>query len=174
MTATLRNARGNALLVTMIALAVLLVLSVGAIRFTGTNREAAAAKTRGDQVSACASTARKYLLSRMRVFGSQPTQLKLVSEKLLDDAVTTKQSTLDTAHYGQVETTGPGNAKSIAVVEASAFAAASRQVRDLANTSPTSGTLGGQYYRVVVKCAEPGNAGNTRESEVEFLFRYGI
>jgi hypothetical protein len=166
--------RGNALLVTMIALAVLLVLSVGAIRFTGTNREAAAAKTRGDQVSACAQTARKYLLSRMRVYGNQATQVKLVSETLLDDATATKRSVIDTAHYGKVQSPTGSTADSTAVVEASAFAAASRQVRDLANTSPTSGTLGGQYYRVVVKCAEPGNAGTMRESEVEFLFRYGI
>ena len=38
------SARGNSLMVTMIALAVLMVLVVGAIRFTGTNREAALSK----------------------------------------------------------------------------------------------------------------------------------
>jgi hypothetical protein len=34
----------------------------------------------------------------------------------------------------------------------------------------SGGFMGGQYYRVVVKCKETSG----RESEVEFLFRYGL
>jgi hypothetical protein len=49
--------------------------------------------------------------------------------------------------------------------------ASDRQVVDISNKLLANvGFMGGQYYRVVVKCQE--NSG--RESEVEFLFRYGL
>ena len=63
------HARGNALLMTLIALAVLMMIVAAAIQFTGTNREAAISKARADEVQACATTARKLLLSKLRTFG---------------------------------------------------------------------------------------------------------
>ena len=44
------------------------------------------------------------------------------------------------------------------------------QVRDIANNIAGT-TLGGTYYRVVVKCREPVT---NRETELEFAFRHGI
>ncbi|HET9451110.1 MAG TPA: hypothetical protein VFO83_09525, partial [Aggregicoccus sp.] len=79
-------ARGSALLITLIAMGVLGVLVVGALQFTGTNRAAAVAKMRGDRVSACAETARRYLLSRLRVYGVDVSGLTL-EQTLMDDAV---------------------------------------------------------------------------------------
>ena len=75
------------------------------------------------------------------------------------------QSKMATGHYGTA-------VKSATIVGVSPLAvgAARKQVRDVAN-SLGPGTLGGQYYRVVVRCIEPGT---TRESELEFSFRYGI
>ena len=51
----LRRPRGNALMITLIALAVLLMLVASAIQFTGTNQEAAIAKSRADETRACIS-----------------------------------------------------------------------------------------------------------------------
>ena len=40
----------------------------------------------------------------------------------------------------------------------------------IAGVSSTPGSLGGNYYSVVVMCQQPGG----RESEVEFVFKFGI
>jgi Tfp pilus assembly protein PilX len=156
--------RGSALLVAMIALAVLMVLVVGAIQFTGTNQQAAIAKGQGDRVSACAETARRYLLSRLRTFNMPIAGLTL--EREVPDAVEqADRSKMLTAHYGQNTPQ-----QTIQVVSSSDFSASQKQVRDLANAAPESATLGGQYYRVVMVCNEPGG----RSAETEFVFRHGL
>lgn len=161
--------RGNALLVALIAISVLMVLVVGALQFTGKNREAAALKTRGDQTSACAETARAYLLSRLRLFNVNVTGLTLDQVLVANaDGGAVNDTKMLTAHYDQ---TSPDPIKPTVVpVSAAAVGASRKQIRDLANTVPGGVTLGGQYYRVVVKCREPGG----RESELEFVFRYGL
>lgn len=159
--------RGNALVVAMIAMAVLMVVVVGAIQFTGFNREAAAAKTRGDRLGACTEAARRHLLSRLRVFGIKVTELMANPVNLADDPDVAQQTVMSAAHYaGDGGTAGP----TIVPVQGSAFGAARKQVRELSNTLPGTGTLGGQYYRVVMKCLEPGG----REQEIEFVFRHGL
>lgn len=164
-------------MVTMIALAVLMVLVVGAIRFTGTNREAALSKMKGDRMGACADTARRYLLSRLRLYGTSVTDLKFDPSanttwaKLPDDAVAAKQSVVGPGHYGEDLTITPS---SIVLMPSTGFGSGVDQIRDLANAAPGSGTLGGQYYRAVVKCQEAGTLGVARESEVEFVFRFGL
>ncbi len=161
-----RIPRGNALMVTLIAVAVLMVLVVGAIQFTNYNREATAEKLRGDRISACADAARRHLLSRLRLF-RMGGELTLETE-LIDDPDPSSRSTMITGHYGN-----PTAEPTVVEVSSKAMGAAARQARDISNAAVSSGALGGQYYRVVVKCQEPGAAGGTgRESEVEFLFRY--
>jgi hypothetical protein len=155
-------ARGSALLITLISLAVLGVLVLGAIQFTGTNRLAAVSKMRGDRVSACADTARRYLLSRLRVYGLDPTSLTL-EQTLMDDAVAQRRSTMTTTHYNE-----PNAQATVVAVSASSVSSARGQARDLANRL-VSPTMGGAYYRVVVMCKE-----ENRASELEFLFRYGL
>lgn len=155
-------ARGSALLVTLIAMAVLGVLVVGAIQFTGTNRAAAIAKMRGDRVSACAETARRYLLSKLRVYGVDVTSLTL-EQTLMDDAVASRRSTMTTTHYSE-----PNAQATVVAVSASSVSSSRGQARDLANRL-VKPTLGGAYYRVVVMCKE-----ENRSSELEFLFRYGL
>lgn len=155
-------ARGSALLITLIAMSVLGVLVVGAIRFTGTNRAAAVAKMRGDRVAACAETARRYLLSRLRVYGVDVTSLTL-EQTLMDDEVAARRSTMTTTHYDE-----PNAQATVVAVAASSVSSSRGQARDLANRL-VQPTLGGAYYRVVVMCKE-----EHRSSELEFLFRYGL
>ncbi len=159
-----RETRGSALLVAMIALAVLMVLVVGAIQFTSTNQQAAIAKSQGDRATACAETARRFLLSRLRTFGM--TTGDLVLEHTLPDAVQqSERSRLLTGHFGH-QTAQP----TVQVLSAADFGSAGRQVRDIANSAPVSAVLGGRYYRVVMVCNEPGG----RAAETEFVFRHGL
>lgn len=169
--------RGNALLVTMIALAVLMVLVVGAIRFTGTNQVAAVSKMRGDRLAACADTARRYLISRLRV-NQAATAVVLDPatgqnyRNLPDDAVSSRQSIIGAGHYDDnlLSLSQPH----ISVVPSSSFGASGMQARDLSNVMPTQTGIGGQYYRVVMKCQEPGTLGTARASEIEFIIRFGL
>lgn len=160
-----RSSRGNVLMVVMIAIAVLMVMVVGAIQFTGTNREAAVANMKASASSACAETARRYLLSRLTLFGLPVTDITLANEALPE--APNERHTISTAHYGE---SVDGGVKTVAIVEASAIGSSRNQIRDLSNAAPAGTTLGGAYYRVVVKCVESNN----RESELEFLFRYGL
>jgi hypothetical protein len=162
-----RAPRGNALMLTVIAMAVLLLLVMGAIQFSNHNREASSEKLRGDRVGACADAARRHLLSRLRLFRAT-NELQILDTKLIDDPDPSARTRMMTGHYNDAlsdiaEATVVG-------VDPVFMGASGRQVREIANTLPTSGFMGGQYYRVVVKCKETSG----RESEVEFLFRYGL
>jgi hypothetical protein len=160
------GSRGSALLFTLIALIVLTLLVLGAIEFTGRNREGAVAKGRGDRLEACAETARRYLLSRLRVFDAKvPVQQLVLDEVLLDEVKTSERTRIRTGHYG-----GASAEAVVARLPAGAVGDSIRQVRDVANTLPDSTTLGGSYYRVVMTCQEPGG----HEVETEFVFRFGL
>ena len=164
MHAPARGARGNALLITLIALAVLMLMTVGAIdEFTGINRRAAVSQLSGDRMAACAETARRYLISRLNVF-QLPRNLKL-DQTLLDDPIAADRSKMMTAHYAD-DIAGA----TVVAVSSETFSAARQQSSELANNLPTDTTRNGGYFRVVVKCKESVN----REAELEFLFRYGL
>src|SRR5688572_10648106 len=97
----LRARRGNALIVTLVALSAMMVLALGTLSFTSRNWAAAASKERGDRLSACADTARRYLLSRLRVFGTTVPVTELVLEQAVqDDASPSLRSVMRTGHYG--------------------------------------------------------------------------
>lgn len=160
-----RAPRGNALMMTLIAISVLTLLVCGAIQFTNSNREATAEKLRGDRVSACADAARRHLLSRLKLLNNP--SLKFFKAELIDDPDPEARSVMKTGHHDPQ----PMVDNSVAVVSARLMGEGDNQARDIANIAPSGdGTLGGKYYRVVVKCQEASG----RESEVEFLFRYGL
>ncbi|PTL80274.1 hypothetical protein [Vitiosangium sp. GDMCC 1.1324] len=152
-------------MLTIIANLVLMVLVVGAIQFTTTNRQASTEKLRGDGISACTDVARRHLLSRLKLYG--PSSIfQLMDTKLIDDPDPQARTSMMTGHYGSADAQ-----PTVVLVSPEQMGASDRQVRDVVNIAPAGGGfLGGQYYRVVVKCQE----GSGRESEVEFLFRYGL
>ncbi len=156
------RARGNVLLVTVISLSILLVLVLGAIRYTGGNREASTIKLRGDRGASCVEVARNYLLSRLKVYGLAPADSQF-DVRLLDELKPEERSRIVTGHLGA------STPEAVGTIAGSAFGASRRSVRDASNiVAPT--TLGGQFYRVAVKCQESSG----RETELEFVFRYGI
>jgi hypothetical protein len=156
--------RGNALITVMIGLAVLLMLVAAAIKFTGASSQASMSKAKADQLSACAVTAKRTLLSKLRTFGVPVTNLSL-NTPLPDGLSASTQSNMLTGHY---DATGPE--PTIIKLESSAMGQSRKQLRDMSNTLSQT-TLGGSYYRVVARCRSPVNGA---ESEVEFTFRHGI
>jgi hypothetical protein len=157
------RARGSSLLVTLIALAVLTIVAVGAIAFTGQNREASAVMARGERSNACADAARKYLLSKLRLTGVSVASLTLDTQ-LPDDPVASRRSRLTTSHYDIA-----AGVDTIGVAAAGSVSFSRNQTRDVANVIASS-TLGGTPYRVVVKCRDSSG----REEEVELAIRYGL
>ena len=156
--------RGNALIVTLVALAVLMMIVAAAIQFTGTNREASISKARADEVQACATTGRKVLLSKLRTFGVSPTNLT-VNDNFPDTQASSTDKVMRTAHFDNT-----GTEPVIVKLDSKLMGASRYQVRDMANTLAQS-TLGGDYYRVVVTCRNPSS---NAQSEVEFTFRHGL
>ena len=148
--------RGTALIVAVILVAVLAVVALGVISRTTTELDAVGAKRHYDAAVSCADGARQMLLSQFRTFGTAPTSL------VLDRTVADKR--YSTGHYD--------NFAIQAVVAATGTqGGASVGVSDISNrTSRTK--LGGQIYRFTVVCSDQANP--TRESEVEFLVRFGL
>jgi hypothetical protein len=157
------RSRGYVMLIVVVSLAVLAALVAIAIRFTGGNRLAATAQARQDKTASCAEAARRYLLSQLQI--SNITSLTL--DSTLPNAVVTGQRTqFKTAHYG-FATEG---AHPVSQLGAASVAMNNKNVRDVSNVV-IGANLGGQFYRVVVMCHEPGSGD---ETEVEFVFRYGL
>lgn len=159
--------RGSALVITLIALAVLLLLVVGAITFTGRNRTAAVASARGDRIEACADTARRYLLSKLKTHGIGAAAVRDITlhQVLMDDAEADDRTQMHTGHIGAVIPMGG----TTAALSHASFGSAQNQVSDAANTL-REGLGNGAYYRVVVMCDEPTG----RQAETEFVFRFGL
>lgn len=160
---------GNVLLVTVVSLAVLLLLVTAVIKATGSSNEMARAKIAGDRTQACADAARRILLSRLASQGVQVTSLQL-SQSLPDAADPADRTRVLTGHYVDEPGAAIAPEATIVAISAASMASSRRQARDLANALPSSPVLGGQYYRVVVKCRQS----DRREAELEFVFRHGI
>lgn len=160
----LRITRGNALMMTLIALAVLLMLVSAAIQFTGTNREAAIAMSRSDEMKACATVARRVLLSKLRTSNISPATLEL-NTVIPSSTVVAEQNQVVSAHF---DSTIPEPV--IVKLDSRSFGASRGQVREMANTIGPP-TMGGSYYRVVVTCRHPIS---NSQSELEFTFRHGL
>lgn len=158
--------RGNALMMVLISLAILMMLVAGAIQFTGTNRQAAMAQSRGAELQACAITGRKMLLSRLRTYGISADSLTL------DTVIPDSQNTADQTQVrlGHLDFDGGSPPQVVVELTAGSMGASGRQVRDVANIIGDT-TMGGRYWRVVVSCKNPVT---NAQSEVEFTFRHGL
>jgi len=77
-----RSPRGSVLLLVVVLLAVVMVLSMAAIGFSGSERGAASSFRSSEELVACADAGRQYLLSRFRLIGSSPTQLTPTDQRL--------------------------------------------------------------------------------------------
>ena len=139
--------------------AILGVVAFGIVQMGATETDAAGAKRRYDKAVSCTDAARDLLLSEFRLYGTDPTSLTL--NQVLDD------QRMTSGHYDNLAVTSVSLAKG--------YGSGSVGMTDVTNRVAKFG-LGGQVYRMTVVCSS-ANAGldaGTRQSEVEFLVRFGI
>lgn len=165
-----REARGSALLTSVIVILVVAVVGVGVIRFASREVAGATAGRKEAAIAACAEAARAMLMSQWKLLGSHGVNarpLKLVLESA-------SQTALRGGHYGQDPTdavywnaTGATWVKNVQVIQLNPLTVGPSYVaNDLTNR--VGDTV--QSYRVVVHCQQAGG----RESEVEFGVQYGL
>ncbi|HEX9487173.1 MAG TPA: PilX N-terminal domain-containing pilus assembly protein [Myxococcales bacterium] len=153
-----RSARGAALIIAMMLVAVLAVVALALVRRTTNEMDAIGGKRNYDRSVSCAEAGRQMLLSQFRVFGLDPTSIVL----------NTHAGNLNvyTGHYDQF---------AIQTVKAVAKGAGAGvngtgAGMDQANRLSATG-LGGTVYRFNVVCAD---SNNDHQSEVEFEVRFGL
>ena len=146
---------GSALIVAIILVALMAVVALALITRTSNEMEAVSAKRHYDVAVACADGAQQMLMSSFRTFGVQPVALSL--DKIVND------KRYSSGHYDTFAVQS--------VVPATGTSAGNAGVSDIVNRTRAT-RLGGQMYRFTVVCSD--SSSNTRQSEVEFLVRFGL
>lgn len=152
--------RGTSLLFVVVILALLAIVGVAIVNRASREGDSAVAKRQYDKSLACADAARELLSSQFRLYGVTPTSLKLNTP--IED------KTMISGHYDSVVINS--------VTATSGSTAGALGVSDISNRV-SSTTLGGQLYRMSVVCSTVGSGtdgGNSRQSEVEYLVRFGL
>jgi Tfp pilus assembly protein PilX len=153
----IRNQQGATLIVAVVMVGVLAVISAALVRRVAVEMESASAKRHYDVSVSCADGARELLISSFRTFGVLPTSLTLnqvVGERRYASG-----------HYDTFGVT------SVEPVGAEQFASAAESAMDISNRAARS-RLGGAFYRITVVCSDKNQP--TRQSEIEFLVRFGL
>lgn len=154
-----RQRRGSALLLVLMIVAILAVIAFGIVQMSTGNSDVSGAKRRNDKAVNCSDAARSLLMSQFRMYGTSPTQLTLNTQ--VDDQI------MATGHYDNLAISS--------VTLATGFGSTGIGMSDVSNRITKVG-LGGQVYRMTVVCtsADSGLDAATRQSEVEFLVRFGL
>jgi type II secretory pathway pseudopilin PulG len=175
--------RGSALLAALIVIGVLALVTVATLQLANISKQASAKDARKLSQTSCVEAARQYLLSRLRLFGVDPTSLSLDQTIQLDSGSNGGRR-LYTGHIRAVDANGnptgsgtnPGGTiagipvvKSVMALPPSLISNNTPRARDISNVIAQP-TMGGKAYRVVVACADP-LAG---DMELEFTFKYGL
>jgi hypothetical protein len=165
-----RAQRGSILLLALVLVVVLGLLGAAALSFSRSELAAARTARGGEELLACADAGRQYLLSRFKLFAMKPASLTvaLSSDKLTGPcppAAGSDEKCLMGGHLGDTRTTVQGVRASPAGGDRG-----TRNARDLSNVVADANSLGGTDYQIVVHCMD----GRGRESEVEFVVRFGL
>lgn len=150
---------GFALIQALVLVTIFALLGATILSLSTREMGASTAKRSYDKTVSCADSAREYLYSQFQIFNVSPTMLKL--NTLVND------ERMLTGHYDQV---------AVESVEAAEGApSANFGVTDISNRT-ASASMGGQTYRMTVLCsqANPGRNVSARQTEVEFLVRFGL
>ena len=150
--------RGSSLLLALMIVAILSIVAFAIIQMGSTEADAVGAKRRYDHAVSCSDAARDLLMSQFKAYSVSPTTLTL--NQVVDDQL------MATGHYDNVAVTS--------VVAAVGFASGLGGASDVSNRISKAG-LGGQVYRMTVVCSSSASQdASTRQSEVEFLVRFGL
>jgi hypothetical protein len=161
---------GGALLLTVILLAVLTILGVGAVVASSRERESAFAKSKYDRVVACARAAQAKIWAEIAMFGpGYLTGTRGVTEIRLPDGTLLAAP----AHYGTAATasgTGAELVQNVTLIVPEG--AGGPQLPKAANLSNSGGATVpiGTVNRVVARCTDPFG----RPYEVELAVRFAF
>src|SRR5207237_3946488 len=136
-----RSARGAALLIAMVLVAVLAVVALALVRRTNNEMDAIGGKRNYDRSVSCAEAGRQMLLSQFRVFGMDPTSIVL----------NTHAGNLNvyTGHYDQFAI------QTVRAVSKGAGAGINGSGASMGQDSRLSSSgLGGSVFRFNVVCAD--------------------
>lgn len=158
-----RSRRGTALIFAVVMLAVLAIVGLAIIGQANAEGDGSVAKRQYDRSIACADAARELLNSQFRLYGLNPTTLTLDTPLEYGASTSVPDRSGRTGHYDSVTVTN-------AVVAATGSTSGSMGVSDMSNRTVRT-ALGGQLYRMTVVCS---SAGNSRQSEIEFLVKFGL
>lgn len=157
--ATRRLQRGQSLVVVVLVLVIVTVIAVGLVGRSSSEGDAAASLRRHGKSVSCADGAREMLLSQLSVFGANPSELVL--DRVVDD------QSYSSGHYDQF-------AVSSVVAVTGTAPSALTGVSDISNRTGAS-SLGGRTWRMTVVCSSrDANGAASRQTEVEFLIRFGL
>lgn len=149
--------RGSSLLLALMIVAILTVVAFAIVQMGSTEADAVGAKRRYDHAVSCSDAARDLLMSQFRAYNISPTSLTM--NQVVDDQV------MASGHYDNLAVTS--------VVPATGFGSGVGGASDVSNRIAASG-LGGQVYRMTVVCGSSQTDASSRQSEVEFLVRFGL
>jgi len=154
--------RGHALIISIIAVLIMTVMAVGAVRYAYREVAGAAAGRNRAAISACAEAARAELVSQFKLLGLSPMQVSAF-KVTLESATPT---VILGGHYG------PTTATSVQVIKLNPLTVGSSYtMSDLTNRILDGVTP----YRVVVHCVQGADGDpNQRQLELEFGVSYGI
>ena len=164
-----RGERGSTLLVAMILLAVLSVIGVTSVMLASRERSNAAAKTRLDQLVACARAAQAQIWGELAKYGPGylASQNPLASPLTLAGGVTVAAP----AHYSSAMQPGWKVNNVVVGFDKGVSNGTQAMVGDLSNRAVGLDALNsGQAYRVTARCTDPRG----RELEVEFSMRFTL
>ena len=151
-----RTERGSSLIVTIILLAVLTVVAAGLVDRGNSSVASVNADRNYRSGVACADGAKELLLSQFRAFNVDLTKLKL------DTTIAGQR--IASGHYDTF------NVESVRSLSGSS-ALAQDNVMGMGNRSVAT-AIGGAPYVFTVVCTDSSGLG--RQTEVEFLIRFGI
>lgn len=169
----------------MVAVTALMVMAAGAIRFTGTNREAAVAKARADRLKACVEMAkRRFTLERCNSMLADCSNATGAKQFVVpDNPNPALQSTMVTGHYhsaAQSPTVSTATTSDPMYQGGESIPEVTNRITGLSG-GYTLGDTGLSYRKYIVKCvsgppedwdlSQPYPDNEKAEQEIEFLFR---
>jgi hypothetical protein len=150
--------RGSSLLLALMIVAILTIVAFAIVQMGSTEADAVGAKRRYDHAVSCSDAARDLLMSQFKAYNVTPTSLTL--NQVIDDQI------MASGHYDNLAVTS--------VVAAAGFGSGMGGASDVSNRIARAG-LGGQVYRMTVVCTSSALLdASSRQSEVEFLVRFGL
>jgi len=155
-----RPPRGSALLAALIVIAVLALVTVATLRLAGISKDQAAKDARALSQASCVEASRQYLMSRLRVFGLDPTTITFNTAIPMENGT----RVIRTGHVDTAAIT------SVYAVPGSAVGGNKSNLNDMSNKIGGLGGSGSQAFRTIVTCVDP-QAG---AMEIEFLIRWGL